>query len=407
MEAILVILFIFLGPYLLGLILGGGQKAAGAAYDTVTKGGTFADNFSQKIQFKIEKLPPNEDFKSDIYGIYIRGNPNINQYGPVSLVFNLVDINQSENDSNGGLILSTLEDFSPPNSRIFEHRAELENMQGLYWPDWARISVLIPDTLIGPFKGRRSLELECRVWKTEYIEHLWKGENLGGLNIFRHEFELNLPNSGYLEIDEDRLKTQISTVKLAVSIAFADGSLDDAEGNTIKDWIIGIVDSTPDARKEKVKGSLNSALEEGFFAAKSNEVNLKDICKEINQFGSKVDKFDLLELCLDVMAADGQADQEELRQISEISNMIGIDYEEVNKLKDQRIIKLDPSSSSSLGIEEKLGIDPSWEKEKIKKHIVAEYAKWNGRLNSLQAGTERDNAQAMLDLLAEAREKYS
>ena len=97
MEAILVLLFVFLGPYLLGLILGGGQKAAGAAYDTVTKGGTFADNFSQKIQFKIEKLPPNEDFKSDIYGIYIKGNPNINHYGPVSLVFNLVDI---LNDSN-------------------------------------------------------------------------------------------------------------------------------------------------------------------------------------------------------------------------------------------------------------------------------------------------------------------
>ena len=401
-------LFIFWGViWALGEIVGKGSRAVGAAYDTATKGGSFSDNFSQNIQFKIEKLPPNEDFQSDIYGIYIKGNPNINQYGPVSLVFNLIDKNKSGSAGSGDFILSTLEDFSPPNSRIFEHRAELENMQGLYWPDWVRISALIPDTLIGPFKGRRNLELECRVWKTEYIENLWKGETLGGLNIFRHEFELKLPNSGYLEIDEDRLKTQISTVKLAISIAYADGSLDDTEGNTIKNWIIGIVDSTPDARKEKVKESLNNALEEGFVSAKNNEVSIKEICEEINQFGSKVDKFDLLELCLDVMAADGQADQEELRQINEISNMIGIDYEEVNKLKDQRIIKLDPSSSSSLGIEEKLGIDPNWDKEKIKKHIVSEYAKWNGRLNTLQAGTERENAQAMLDLLAEARKKYS
>jgi hypothetical protein len=58
-------------------------------------------------------------------------------------------------------------------------------------------------------------------------------------------------------------------------------------------------------------------------------------------------------------------------------------------------------------MEEKLGINPNWDKEKIKKHIVSEYAKWNGRLNTLQEGTERENAQAMLDLLAEARNKCS
>ena len=115
----------------------------------------------------------------------------------------------------------------------------------------------------------------------------------------------------------------------------------------------------------------------------------------------------MLELCLDVMAADGEADQEELKQIAEISDLIGIDYEEVTKLKDQRLIKLDPASSSMSGLEEKLGIDPDWDKEKINKHIISLFALWNGRISTLAEGNERDNAQKMLDLIAEARKKYS
>ena len=107
------------------------------------------------------------------------------------------------------------------------------------------------------------------------------------------------------------------------------------------------------------------------------------------------------------MAADGEADKEELKQIEKISKLIGIDYNEISKMKDQRLIKLDPSTASAEGLEEKLGIDPSWNKAKIKKHIISLYGKWNGRLNSLPEGVERENAQKMLDLIAEARKKYS
>jgi hypothetical protein len=38
---------------------------------------------------------------------------------------------------------------------------------------------------------------------------------------------------------------------------------------------------------------------------------------------------------------------------------------------------------------------------------LSQYGKWNGRLNSLSEGIERENAQKMLDLIAEARKKYS
>ena len=46
-------------------------------------------------------------------------------------------------------------------------------------------------------------------------------------------------------------------------------------------------------------------------------------------------------------------------------------------------------------------------REKIKKYLAVEFAKWNNRLNTLVEGQERENAQKMLDLIAEGRKKYA
>jgi hypothetical protein len=45
-------------------------------------------------------------------------------------------------------------------------------------------------------------------------------------------------------------------------------------------------------------------------------------------------------------------------------------------------------------------------KDEALQFIKKEYRKWNGRLNTLSPGNERDNAQRMLDALARLREKY-
>ena len=54
-----------------------------------------------------------------------------------------------------------------------------------------------------------------------------------------------------------------------------------------------------------------------------------------------------------------------------------------------------------------MGIDKSWNNEKIKKHLLLEFSKWNNRINVLKTESERNNAQKMLDNIAELRKKYS
>ena len=57
-------------------------------------------------------------------------------------------------------------------------------------------------------------------------------------------------------------------------------------------------------------------------------------------------------------------------------------------------------------IEKYLKIDTDQPKEEIRKQLNKEFSKWNSRLNSLSEGSERDNAQRIINLISEARKKY-
>jgi hypothetical protein len=107
------------------------------------------------------------------------------------------------------------------------------------------------------------------------------------------------------------------------------------------------------------------------------------------------------------MAADGVADESELQTIKNIAEALELDYDEMGKMRDQRLIKLDVATEQQASIETIVGIEPDWSNEQTKKHLRNEFAKWNDRLNTLGEGQERENAQRMLDMISEARKKYA
>ena len=69
-------------------------------------------------------------------------------------------------------------------------------------------------------------------------------------------------------------------------------------------------------------------------------------------------------------------------------------------------ILLSNEATKNSSIEEILGIEKSWDKDRIKKHLTTEFQKWNNRYSTLKEGEERNNAQLMLNKIAEARKKY-
>ena len=353
----------------------------------------------------------NDQYSSN-YTISIRGNPQTIYENPFILILKIFD------EETGMFIHSQVASSQEISTNGFESRVPLPGMYDRYWPDWIQVCNFTPDLLVAPFKGRREISIQAHLfhdWETHEFYNIYNGTSSNTDAFLSTSYVKSLyvntvisfTTSGYLEADDERLEVQKAAVILAVSIGFADGSFDKSEGLQIKNWIKTIVDSTDESNQAEVKSALNSSLKKAYNKAETSPINIKNVCNKIADIGSTADKISLLELCLDVMASDGDADTSELRELEIISKLIGIDYEKYSNLKDKRFLTLKPSSSSTSGLEEKLGIDKDWTPEQIKSHLLKEYSKWNGRLNTLSEGTARENAQSRLELIAEARKKYS
>ena len=398
MEFIFSMIAIYFGYWLFFKVLGFGAKGASAAYKTVTKGGTFAENFSNAFVIKIKRKEQNLNV------ISIKGQPSIQYERELALYIKIYDAEER------APVLSTFEGSSEFESRIYEQRLRIGQFKtGQYWPNWVELCDFTDQEIIGPIKGQRKLLVSAFLWDVNQPANFKYGipeDTAGAVDFAEIEIPYNFINVGYTELDQNRLKVQELSVQLAIGLAMSDGSLDRREGNVIKKWMKEAVEIAPESDRTKVKNSLNKALEAGSKKAKEGKTNIKNICKQLDQKAGIGDKYDALELCLDVMSADGIADQEELAFLDKISKNIGVDYKEVTKLKERRLLDLELPEAATADVDKALDIDPSWSQDEKKKHIMKLYRKYNSRINSAKDESQKKSAQSILDLCAEAMKKY-
>ena len=308
-------------------------------------------------------------------------------------------------------VLSAIDEFQEPESTVFQWSQELGDCEpGWGYSDWVRFAPIVPEYLIPPYGGNCTLNVFIRIIDLNNppsIRHGYHGSNKSGLLwqkslVLEHNFE----GKGYLEASEDANQARAFAVKLGVSVAMADGTLDDEEGVVLKNWIKKTIEPYEGDRREELKNLYNNALRESYELAKSGELSLSETTANLSEIAENAQKYEAIELCFEVMAADGVADPEELKTIHAIAGALDLNYEEIERLRYQKLVGLERPISQDSSVEEVLGIDSSWPVDRIKKQLRLEFQKWNGRLNSLDAGPDRDKAQDMLVAIADARKKY-
>ena len=155
-----------------------------------------------------------------------------------------------------------------------------------------------------------------------------------------------------------------------------------------------------------MKKLFNQAMKEGYAESRQGTLHLESLASHMNDIGDQQFKYEALQLCTDVMTADGVANPSELALLHRIGDLLGLDMQQMKGIIDRGLVKPGIEISGEANPDEVLGINPSWDGERIKKHLLTEFRKWNSRLNTLPEGSERDNAQHMLNLIAEAKKKY-
>ncbi len=313
-------------------------------------------------------------------------------------------------------VLSALETFQEVYTIAYESRIKVGDISpGDYVHTWMPIGLFVPDAILGPHGGMRNLMSIVRLVNVHSDVTVFKGVVVEGESgvywAGSTKFRCSLGKNGYIGLAQKRHELQSVIIELAAAVAIADGTLDSDEikvvQRKIENWIEKSESFFDGLNEEKRRKSYKQFVDHALDKATSHQIDINTLLEHLSRAEDQKIWYEAIELCYDVMAADGEANPEELRILRRMSNVSGINPKEIAKIHDRKIINLAITHQEETPIEELLGIDPNWNPSEIKDYLRDEYRKWNGRLNTVPPGKSRENAQNMLDIISEAYEKYS
>jgi len=412
MEYILIVLLIIAIPYVIRVIVAGGKS--------IVTDRSFSENMRgiPDLDFRMrdDKLTHEDGSKHSFKAIEMRGLLPITKTTNLASVVTLADVTDYDVENSEDRprpVISYLEVFQDTDSPVFLLRQDLGRVSvGDRAQDWLEVGRVFPDLVQPPFGGWRKLVVGVFLVDSGNPPPIHHGivyeskDGNRGIAFEYFSFEHSFEEKGYEEEAEDRDKAKGLAVDMAMSIAMSDNAFHDAEGNVIKKWIEKAIEPYSDDRKETLKNVYNASMKTSYNLARRGELSLSDLTRKMNELDVKKIKYEAVELCYDVMAADGNPHPEELRNIRLIGAALNLDMDELEKIRDQKLISVSTHGSSESSIDEIVGIEKDWDQKKIKSHLMSEFRKWNNRVTALPEGEERDNAQMMLDKIAEARKRY-
>lgn len=402
MEILIGIVGIFVFFFIIGLF------SSSDSSDTSSSDNNARDIGAFEVRLRDARFDENDDDSPRVKVIECKGLIPVQRKSHIGFITSILDISSDDPEP----VLCALEIFQEEDNIVFQHQVEVgETTPNEGFIKWVRLGVIPIELIQPPYSGKRDLVAILRMVDLSdppSITHGFCETEHSGL-LWQHTltFSKLFEEKGYSEAAEHRDEAMAISLKIGVAVAMADGNLDDKEGDALKEWVLRAIEPFSDEKQQVLKKLYNEAMKDAYADARNNNLSLSDMTSRLNEIGEKTTKYEALELCFDVMAADGVADKEEIRIIRKISEALELDVDEINKMRDQKIIGLDASVSDHASIEELLGIELDWGKEQTKKYLRSEFQKWNNRINTLSEGEERDNAQRMLDLIAEARKKYA
>ena len=313
-------------------------------------------------------------------------------------------------------ILTPINELMEIDTRAVQLVIPIGQVNGLNgYQKWTHIHQVYPDFLIGQKKGVRNIRGIIRFLPNQ--EKVLSEINYGLgpaddtlLAAFgSFDFKANLQETGYEEARDNYFKIRSFCVQFGVLMAFSDGELEKSEGEVIKKWISHQIDLEADKEdKEKLKTILNETLKKSYANAKEGKLALDKLTTEFKKITSRANSISMLEFLFEIIGADGQIDEAEMKVVQSIGSKLDISRDELKAMTDKTFLN---SSTGDLEQGQSaaniLGITDDMSKEEIKTLLNKEFKKWNGRIQALEDGEEKDKAQQMLNVIAEARKKYA
>ena len=308
-------------------------------------------------------------------------------------------------------ILASFDSWSEPGTSLFKtQNFEVNGLDnGYHFTDWATLFVIPKDVLNHPYKGKRTLGFITYVTDTLAKFQYGSLENRESiLNVHQCQLTYNFDEIGYKESIENRPRIIELSIQLALKVASMDSNIDQDEINEVKNWIGIKVETDNFGNEEKIlaeKSQFGKYLQDATSYAEKNSISQIEITKELNDKASKQQKYDALELMLDVMTSDSDASAEEMSIIDDVVKLLNLDPNTYKELRQSRLTKVENISTNQSADESIFGIDNSMSNEEICSKLADQYDEWSQRLALPDKATSK-RAKEMCDKIIDLRKKY-
>ena len=398
MEGILIFIVIIFGWAIFKMLV---TKAAHVVKKVVTGKDTYFG--PAMIKLVDETL---EDSNLKFKNVMFRGKLPVRHAMKLSFAISILDSTDGEKSLKP--IISIIDSMQEDTSTCYQASGDIGSIdEGDSFTDWVKIGAIVPNLLQPPRSGDRKLTVIVRFFDTNNAPSIHAGFRDGD-SLWEQILEIqhHFDDIGYEDASEHREEAQSISLKIGMAVAMADGTLDDLEGEVLQNWVKKTIASFSDDRQSNLKDLYNEAMKEAHFDAENGNLSLSPLVERLSSIGDKKSKSDAVELCFDIMAADGVADQEEMSVIKTVAEALELDMAEIESMREQVTLNLSSSLSGEDGLEALVGLVDSWSPDQKKKHLRTEFQKWSNRINALDEGDEKVNAQSMLDNIAILRKKY-
>lgn len=309
---------------------------------------------------------------------------------PVRYVLFAMDVTDGESEPKP--VLCMIDELQAPESTILFWASDVTMVPyaDSVIQSWIRVLSIPADALVFPGRGSRRLKFSLSVMSAIEDRTMASVE----CHVDHHS-----DAKGYLDFEEDWNKVGELAVRLAMAVSAADGSMTLDEAKPMREWADKRVSRLNETERREPRHRLSQAANKAIRDIKAKNMDIEAVCAELVKVSSVAERYDVLELCLNVTRADGTAAYSELQHVHSLAKKLCVDATRFRTMVDKVLPiamhqKRDPMLT--------LGIDSSMTPDEMRRHLRREYKKWSGRVTHADPAI-RAQAEEMLDLIGKTR----
>ena len=366
-----------------------------------------------KLSLEVEKGKAPEKFKLEnveCFNLNLKGWINNSKQNEIKIIIHAYDnTNLPEGQLQGLPLLCTWNAFQDEKSRVLKLQSTWPTSPNTYLPNWTHFVSIPVDSITAPYKGIRNIMFRAIAGEPSLNTNLGeidKDEVKKIMHFSEYYLQHTFKEPGYMDAISNREQIEELSVEIAVAFATADGDLQKEELNIIKKWIADKTATLEEKKSKERKNTLSEIIKKSYKNAKAKKISVSSILNQMNEILNKSQKYEIIELLLNIASSDNKLSKEEDALLNKIVKKLEVDEVIFANMKNKTIISVDEIDTSTATSESIFGIKEEMTNEEKCKLLRKHYSKWNAQTNSNNPKT-KNRAKEMVKLIASLREKYN